>query len=128
MSELKPSTFSTKDSKFILKSFENTKTNQIIITEDKLKVILYEHKEYLYDKTSFIAPLSIIISIILTFSTASFNNATLGIQANVWQAFFMMAFFLSFLWLVYTFYKLYNAKGKNIVSLIETIKDTINKT
>lgn len=116
-------TFGTEDSRFISQSFENTRTNHISITEDKLKVILYEHKKYLYDKTSFIAPLSIIISIVLTFSTANFNSTTFGFKAETWQAFFVMSLFLSSIWLIHTFYMLYKTKNTDVTSLIEIIKN-----
>ena len=119
--------FNTEDSRFISQSFENTRTNHISITEDKLKVILYEHKKYLYDKTSFIAPLSLVISIILTFSTANFNPITLGLKAEVWQAIFVISLILSSLWLIYTLIMLYKSRNADIASLIEIIKDN-NRT
>lgn len=79
--------------------YDNTQSNVIRITDDKLKVVLLENKESLKRNNDFIAPLSLLISLILTFCTTDFRDF-LTIGAPVWKALYLFLTIGSVIWLI----------------------------
>ncbi len=79
--------------------YDNTQSNVIRITDDKLKVILLENKESLKRNNDFVAPLTLLISLILTFCTTNFRDF-LTIGAPVWKALYLFLTIGSVIWLV----------------------------
>ena len=78
--------------------YDNTQSNVIRITDDKLKVILLENKESLIKNNDFLAPLTLLISLILTFCTTDFREF-LTITAPVWKAFYLFLTIAAAVWL-----------------------------
>lgn len=80
------------------KFYDNTQSNIIRITEDKLQVILYKNKEAIERKSNFLTPLTLLISLILTLFTSNFKDF-LTISKNTWQGFYMFCVLALFIWL-----------------------------
>lgn len=78
----------------------NLSEEVIVTTEDKLRLCLTKHFEKIKRKNDWIAPLGVLLSIILTFVTATFRDV--GLEAATWTAVFLIAGILSLIWLVYT--------------------------
>jgi hypothetical protein len=96
----------------------NTDTGVIVITEDKLKLALLERKAMLVGRDSWIAPLGIFISILLTILTTDFHKFLL--TAPVWEAIFYIALLLDAGWLIYALKT--RPKDKSIAEFIQQIK------
>lgn len=113
---------SQSKNKYINSVFENTQTNIITITEDKLinKLTIYTTK--IKKGNDWIGALGILISIGLTLLTSSFN-ITFGISGDAWFLFFI---FMAFVIFVYFCYCLYNA-FKNRTSIQDVINDIKTK-
>lgn len=110
-------------SKFVDQEITNTRTNVIQITEDKLHVILLKHASYLEIKNSWIAPLSVSISLLATLLTASFETF-LGVDAAVWNAIFIVSLAVCLLWLARSLYARFSAGDKcTIEFLISRMKN-----
>jgi len=69
----------------------------IKITEDKIKLVLNAHINNMERKKEWIAPLSLLIAIVTTFSTSTFKDAVF--PASTWQAIFFIVGVISVLWL-----------------------------
>ena len=57
------------DNPLVNEFYDNTQSNIIRINDDKLKVILYEHKETITKNSNYITPLTLLISFIFTFNS-----------------------------------------------------------
>jgi len=97
----------------------NVAQNIITTTEDKLRLRLIEHLKNREKKNAWIAPLGILLAIVLSFVKPGFQDI-LGLKAATWQAVFIIAATLAFVWLVYSFVQL--RKTETIDKLIEKIK------
>lgn len=91
----------------------------IQITEDRLRLVLKDHLELVEDKKAWHAPLGILIAIVAAFVTADFRDAYF--KAATWQAVFLIAGILSFIWLVRASYRAATSPSiDDIVSKIKT--------
>lgn len=77
---------------------ENTSTQLITITADKLKLILIEHLSKIESSRAWQAPLGVVITIVLVFCSSTFREA-FGVPADTWRAIFMVTGFSSLTWL-----------------------------
>lgn len=98
------STGGVKFDKTLSKSFEDTSEvhrniGQVIITttEDKLHLRLLKHADGLAQRRSWITPVSLFVSILLSLLTATFNDA-LGIEKASWKAIYVICCGLCALW------------------------------
>jgi len=96
----------------------NVAQEYIMITEDKTYRCLREWKDNIETRKSWIAPVSLLIPLLLTFVTATFKDA-LGFPKETWQAIFLLGVVFSVIW-----------SGKELISLIthrkrETIEQMI---
>ena len=82
----------------IKKVHENTDQELIVITSDRLELVLQKHLKNLERRNEWIAPLGLLLAIITTFCTATFKDAFFA--ADTWKAIFVMAGVTSFVWLV----------------------------
>ena len=109
--------------KFIDKKRTNTKSDLIEITHDKLEIILLKHLEFVSIKNSWISPISVFITILLTNLTATFKKF-IGIEKEVWEALFIIGLVGSFFWLVFALFRIYiHRKEANIDYVINKIKN-----
>lgn len=116
-------TLNTED-KFVDKKRTNTKSDLIEITEDKLENILLKNYKYLELKTSWINPLSLFLTLLLAKLTADFKDF-LGISMNTWEAIFIIGIILSFIWLIWSLFRLSNYWEKaSLDYLLKIIKNT----
>ncbi|HDY7983727.1 MULTISPECIES: hypothetical protein [Vibrio] len=103
--------------------YSNTEQKLIQIPEDKLKLILTEHSSSLEKKGAWVAPLSILITILAVFATTEFK--AFYFDAATWRAFFLFVSLATFLWLLKTLKHAFG--GKSIDDVIDTIKGEDNK-
>jgi hypothetical protein len=122
------STFSSSEeqNKFIDKHVSNIKSDLIEITHDKLENILLKHLEKLDIRKSWITPTSILLTVLVTWLTATFNDF-LGISKSVWEALFLILLIGSTVWLLYSIINIVIYWDQSsIKSLITTIKSLEN--
>lgn len=87
------------DNPLVKEFYDNTQSNIIRITDDKLKVILLENKEMLVKNHYYIAPLTLFITMLLTFCTADFK-IFLSLSAETWKGFYLFLTIFSIVWLI----------------------------
>jgi hypothetical protein len=78
----------------------NVSQNVIVTTEDKLKLCLQNHKHYIDRKNDWIAPFSVLLSLLLVFVSADFRDFVL--PKDTWRAIFVVASVLTVFWLCMT--------------------------
>jgi len=94
----------------------------IMITEDKTYRCLREWKDSIETRNTWIAPVSLLVPLVLTFVTADFKDA-FGIAKNTWQAVFMIGIVLASLWTISEIVKLVKQRGSPTVEeLIQDLK------
>jgi len=113
--DIRPESFKNY-SAYVRNVYINLSKDIIIIDEDKVRNILSEHLKQLERKHLWYTPLGILITISLTFVTASFKRALLS--ADTWQAIFIIACLISVIWLIWAL-----IKAKKSV----TMEDIINE-
>ena len=100
----------------------------IIITADKLELILRDAKDILISQRDWWTPLGFFSTLLITLLTTDFKNFIFS--ANVWYALFIIAIVISLLWLVKCLLKLKKHWGKDdvkgIISKIK-VESNINK-
>jgi hypothetical protein len=118
------SRYSASGRGYITNEFSNVGTDAITITHDKLEnILIKQYKKHLW-RTAWINPLSLIITLGLSVATSDFKPSALGVDASTWRAFFMIVFWGSSGWLVWTLFQLRkNWEGSSIESLIKRIKN-----
>jgi hypothetical protein len=94
----------------------------IMITEDKTYRCLNEWKGSIESRNAWIAPVSLLLPLVLTFVTADFKDA-FGIPKSTWQAVFMIGIFLAALWSLRELIRLAARKGNpKVEELISELK------
>ena len=98
---------------------ENLSQEVLAITVDKLRLSLNEHAKQLGGSKDWAAPAGILVTIVLTFATATFQKWG-GLEAGTWHTVFAMAGIGTAVWLVATLFGL--AKAPTVDQLIEELK------
>ena len=96
----------------------NLSQDAIVITEDKVRLILIEHLGRMEARKDWLAPGGVLLTLILTFVTTSFKDFVF--KAAVWQAIFVVAGFLVVAWLVKVLLKAW--KAPTVEDVTETMK------
>lgn len=96
----------------------NVKQSVIVTTEDKIRLSLDSYLRSSQRHTDWVAPLSLLITIIATLVTATFND--LGLSSATWKAIFVIAGIGSAIWLIKALLALRNMT--TIEELIDEIK------
>lgn len=113
-----------KEAKYITEEevvrFSNTRIVRIEVDEDKLKLILHEFKNIIYDTRSWVHVGAGMTAFLLSVTTADFNDV-FGLKGAIWNAIFIIAFVLYAVWFLYLLYKSVRHMSKNIID------DTIRK-
>jgi len=116
-------TSSTEDSRFIQERRTNIKSDLIEITEDKLENILTKHLGKLRIRREWITPVSLIVAVLLALLTCTFNKK-FGFEGHVWEALFLLIFFLSVIYLIYSIIQLFRFwKYTTIENLLRVVKN-----
>lgn len=94
----------------------------IMITEDKTYRCLREWKDNIETRNAWIAPVSLLIPLILTFVTADFKDS-LGISKNTWQAVFLLGIILAAIWAIKEISIVFSRHGSpTLEELIQDLK------
>lgn len=109
--------------KFIDERRENTKSDLIVITHDKLENILLKHLEKMKSRTAWVAPISIFATLIATLQTVTFKTV-FNKSPEFWESFFYFCTFATLIWLLVSLVKLVKHwNDSSLDYLIDTIKD-----
>ena len=100
----------------------NVDQEVIQITEDKLRLILKDHLASISQSGGWIAPFSILVSIIATFCTAKFDSF-IGLGSEFWKSFFALVGIASLVWLGVTI-----KRGRGVMTLDQFINKVKNKS
>jgi hypothetical protein len=84
--------------RFIDPRRSNVRSDLIEITDDKLQVILLQHQPRMNLRQRWIEPLSLLIAVALTLTTATFKSS-FGLEGATWQAIVLLAFAANAVWL-----------------------------
>jgi hypothetical protein len=94
----------------------------IMITEDKTYRCLREWKDKIETRKAWIAPVSLLAPLALTFATATFRDA-FGISKDTWQALFVLGIIVASLWTVRELVDLaFRKGGRTVEELIQDLK------
>lgn len=77
----------------------NLGQDAIVITEDKVRLVLMTHLRTLEQKRGWIAPLGLLVAIVTAFATAKFQDA-FGLKATTWEAIFVLSGIASLVWTI----------------------------
>lgn len=122
MTQFKPSRRGGFNGVQIVDVHVNVDQEIIQITEDKLRLILKDHIHSLTLKGGWIAPLSVLISIVTTFCTAKFDTF-IGLGPEFWKSLFTLVCVASVVWLLVAI-----NSGRKVLTLDEFINKVKNKS
>lgn len=94
----------------------------VIITVDKLKLILHTHINSIKERKSWIAPAGILLTIITVLVTGEFKDIIF--PRSTWTAIFVITGGLMFIWLVKALWKAWHSE--TVQDLVEKIKQQDN--
>ncbi len=117
-------TLLTQNNPMVDQFYDNTQSNIILITDDKLKVILLENKETIVKNHDYFAPSTLIISLILTFCTTDFKDF-LSINAGTWKGLYLALTLGALIWLFITIKQ--RKRSITIDELIDRIRNQKNQ-
>jgi hypothetical protein len=121
-----------KDSRF----YFNVGQDFVVTTEDKIRLCLINHLSQSEKRNAWATPLGILLTLLIVFpTTTSFQKFV--VSADTWQAVFIIATFLSFLWFIKSlweskgsppirefFVSFWQETGSTIDDIVVTIKQT----
>lgn len=118
-------TYTTEpEDKFVDKRYANTKSDLVEITHDKLENVLLKFYQKHLLRFIWFNPLSLVIGVALTLTTADFKATALGVEGSTWKAVFILALVASVIWLVVSLVRLAVCwKETSIEFLIDRIKN-----
>jgi len=107
---------------------QNIQTDLILISEDKVEIILMKNKKALSSAHSWVTPTSLFLSFLATLITADFKT-TLGLTGENWKVVFIILLIASFVWLVFAAFSFIKYKGKTSTEymIAQMNKDKENK-
>ncbi|WP_296222087.1 hypothetical protein [Pseudomonas sp. UBA2684] len=100
------------------KVHRNVSQDVVVITVDRLRILITTHIEFVEKSTGWQAALGVFISLVAALSTADFKE-TFNVAGDVWKALFIIATIISFAWLVRGV--VYYFKAEKIESLLGKI-------
>lgn len=97
----------------------NLDQDNVVTTEDKIRICLMTYLKNLQSRDTWMAPLGVALTLVLTFLTTDFKD--FYFSADTWQAFFLIAFILSGVWLVVSLVRRPKALGvDDIVMMLKS--------
>lgn len=101
----------------------NISQEYLITTIDKVKLCLLEHQGDLRAQSGWILPTGIFIPVVATLVAAQFNDF-LGLSAAVWNAIYLLAAFISGVWLLNALRKAWRSRKRGSVeALVNRLKE-----
>lgn len=91
--------------------YQNVDQNVILVSEDRLKLNLINHKKHYRSKSAWQTPFGLSLSTLATLITAKFESG-LGIAAATWNALFWITFFGFTFWMVWELISLFKNWNK----------------
>ena len=94
----------------------------VVITIDKVKLCLREHKEVLESRIEWVAPLGVFLALLASLVAADFKDF-FGLKKGDWRSLFVVGTIASLIWLFRSFYrvcKFWNKADEN--SFIQSLK------
>lgn len=114
----------TAEDKFVDKRYANLRSDLIEITHDKLENVLLKFYERHTLRSSWFNPLSLLVGVALTLTTADFKAQALGLDGATWRAIFVIALLASIVWLSVNLIRLAKCwKETSLEFLINKIKN-----
>lgn len=105
----------------IAEEIKNTSVRIITITEDRLENILNKHFSIMKKPKDIIAALAIVITVLGTLFTSSFQDK-FGLKADTWNGIFVCILILSIIYLIITVINRCKSKT-SVKSIIKDIKN-----
>lgn len=103
-----------------LNVYQNIAQDCIVITKDKLELVLLKTEKSLSAKKSWITPLSLVVTCIVALASADFKNFILS--SSEWKALFVFATIVFSIWLFRTLSIAWKNRNKgNIDNIINQI-------
>lgn len=99
MTQIKPPRRSGFNGVQVIDVHVNVDQEIIQITEDKLRLILKDYLDSLTQAGGWVAPFSVLVSIVTTFCTAKFDTF-IGLGPEFWRSTFVLVSIASTAWLV----------------------------
>lgn len=78
----------------------NLETNIVVTTRDKISNSLHEMLPKVVRRNAWLAPASLLLTLITTLVTADFSKDLFGVSPDIWQAAFMLGAGGTLIWLV----------------------------
>jgi hypothetical protein len=104
-----------------LSAYLNIKQAIIVTTEDKVRLCLLEHLSLMEQKSAWLTPLGIFLTILIIFPTTTFKNF-LQLKAEVWQSFFIWIALFCAIWTVVSFMRA--RKSSTLDDVVKQIRQT----
>ena len=102
---------------------DRTRSAQIWIMEDRLRLIVIQHGQRISNRFLWVMPASLFATIVLTLTTATFQDA-LFLTKETWHGFWTFCAVASFIWLLFVLVR-YNRKAITVDDFInECIRET----
>ena len=108
------------DNPLVNEFYDNSQSNIVRINDDKLKVILLENKDSITKNSNYLTPLTLLISLVLTFCTADFKEF-FKVSAATWKGFYLFCVVGSIVWLIIEIMRI--KKATSVDQLIAKIKN-----
>lgn len=103
--------------------YQNVDQNIIAVSEDRLKLCLYQHKQFYKSRMAWITPLGLFISFLTTLLTSNFKDN--GLKAPTWEAIFIVGVVICLIWLIRDLIVLcQNWRKASIDEIINKLKNT----
>lgn len=122
MTQIKPSRRAGFNGVQIVDVHVNVDQEIIQITEDKLRLILKDHLDSVALKGSWVAPFSVLVSVVTTFCTAKFDSF-IGLGPEFWKSSFTLVGIASAVWLYVAF-----RRGQKVMTIDEFVNRVKNKS
>jgi hypothetical protein len=120
MANLNPPRRNKFNSVIVDEVHSNVSQEIIEITADKLTIILTKHIQCLEKSKEWQLPLSLVLTILLVFTTTNFKDS-LGVPSATWSAVFMIACGLSVIWLIKTLWQ--KSQAMTIDDILKSVKN-----
>jgi hypothetical protein len=98
----------------------NFDQNVVIITEDRLELCLRKHLDCIDSRRAWITPVSLLAAFITTLCSSTFHD-WFGLNANTWQALFVLLSIVAAIWSVIAIVRAFKTKS-SLRNLLDEIK------
>jgi hypothetical protein len=101
---------------------KNVNQEVIVTTRDRVHLCLIKHQTNLQSRQDWLVPFGILLTIILTLTTADFKKDALGVDGDTWRALFLMGLIVTTVWLVITGRRAINTSATAVEDVINNMR------